>query len=647
MSPRLREGLRRCLEKNPRRRWQAAGDLRAELEAILSAPSAVPSAVVAAGPSPPLWKRIAPIAAFGVIASAVTGGLVWNARPRVTPPRVARFAVTLASYQVTTRLARNSVTVSPDGTRLVYVVDRQLYLKNLDEVDGRPINGSADAQGVIGPVFSPDGESVAFYSTSEKAIRRIPVAGGSPSTICMTESPTGLAWDGDSVFFGHSKGLMRVSAAGGLPELVASFTPLDGERLFGPQLLPGGKAILFTSAAGGAWATAGKIITLSLASGARSVVVEGGAADARYVASGHILYVKGGGVYALAFDAATLKAHGAPVRVIEGVRRSDDLTGMDLSVSENGTLAYVPGPASGEDMTLAWFDCNGAVAPLPVPPGNYVEPRLSPDGTRVALGNADGADAAVWIADVSGATALRRLTFDGVNRHPAWSADGSRVTFQSQRGNDRSLFWQRADGSGPAERLTQAEAGTAQMPQSWSPDGHYLLFDVVKAGTVSLWVYSARDRTTRLLVDEHSRVPTDAAFSPDGRWFIYTSQETSAANARVSVQPFPPTGAKYVVSEPGDDGHHPAWSRDGRFLFYSPGPGNRLQRVAITTGASFQYGQPVTIPRRFSNAPPANPRTYDVARDGRFVGLIESGAVKESGMPVSQITTSFSIGSKN
>ncbi len=637
LNSRLPDLLRRCLEKAPKRRWQAMGDLRAEIETIARAPFAARSADVIAAQPTPLWKCLAPLAAVGVIASVVTGAVLWNARPKVTP-QVARFAMTLGSFQVTTRVARNMVAVSPDGTRLVYVVDRQLYLKNLSEFEGRPISGSADAQSVLGPVFSPDGGSIAYYSSGERVLRRIAVEGGSPSTVCACETIYGLTWNGNTLLFGQPSGLMRVSAYGGTPETLVATRPGEGELLFGPQLLPGGRSLLFTASTDGRWNSTGRVVVQALASGERTVVVEGGAADARYLPTGHILFVKSGAVYAVAFDASTLKVRGAPVRMVEGVRRSEDASGMDLSVSDTGTLAYIPGPVSGDELNLAFFDRNGGMQPLKVPAGSYAQPRLSPDGTRVALGNVESTDMAIWIADVSGATAARRLTFEGVNRDPVWSSTGTRVTFQSERGGDRSLFWQRADGGSAAERLTHAEKGSAHIPQSWSPDGAYLLFDVVKDARVSLWAYSSREKIAHPILTEDSGVPTDAVFSPDGRWIAYTTKRSTRDNATVYVQPFPPTGAKYLISRPAEeDGHHPAWSRDGREFFYTPGPGNRLQRVEVTTNPSFQFSPAETILRKFTNAPPTSPRTYDVTRDGRILGLIESSALKDSGTPTSQI----------
>jgi eukaryotic-like serine/threonine-protein kinase len=637
--PRVRHLLERCLDRDAKSRLRDIGEARVALsgaEVFGPSPAGVSLSDRPADAPAPLWRRAAHLAAVAVVASLLGGALAWNARSPAKP-EIARFAITLGTYEVATRIARNRVAVSPDGTRIAYVVDRQIFLKRLADVEGRPIAGASDTQATLGPVFSPDGEAVAFYAWSERAIRWIPVAGGTAETVCPAEAPEGLSWSGDTLLFGQQAGLFRVPARGGTPEMLIPARASDGERVFGPQLLPGGKALLFAVSSGGSWGTSGKVVVQSLASGERTVLVEGGASDPRYLPTGHLLYVKGGVVHGVGFDASALETRGAPARLFEGVRRSLDGRSMDLSVSDTGTLVYVPGPVFGAELKLALFDRDGGFQPLAIPAGDYAHPRLSPDGTLVALGSEQSADSAIWIAEVSGATAARRLTFEGLNRFPVWSADGARVTFQSRRGDDRSIFWQRADGSGAAERLTQAEKGTEHVPQSWSPDGGHLLFDEIRDGRVSTRVHSLRDGTSRPLVEEGSRAPSDAVFSPDGRWFAYATEETSQANAQVYVQPFPPTGSKYLVSGPEEDGHHAVWSRDGRELFYTPGPGSRIQRVVVTTSPSFRFSPPVTLPRRFTNAPPAMPRTYDVAADGRFLGLIEAGAVSSEGSPLSKI----------
>jgi serine/threonine-protein kinase len=637
--PRVRRLLERCLDRDAKTRLRDIGEARIALsgaDALEPSPSEVSPGSRSAGSPVASWNRAAPLAAVAMIASLLGGALAWNARSPARPG-TTRFAITLGTYQVATRIARNMVAVSPDGTSIAYVVDRQIFLKRLSEAEGRPIAGASDTQTILGPVFSPDGEAIAFYAWSERAIRWIPAAGGTAETVCPAEAPEGLSWSGDSLLFGQQAGLFRVPARGGTPEMLIPARASDGERVFGPQLLPDGKALLFSVSAGSSWGANGKVVVQSLASGERKVLVEGGASDPRYLPTGHLLYVKGGVVHGVGFDASALETRGAPARLIEGVRRSLDGRGMDLSASETGTLVYVPGPTFGAEMKLALFDRDGGLEPLAIPAGDYAHPRLSPDGTRVALGNAQSADPAIWIAEVSGATAARRLTFEGFNRFPAWSPDGTRVTFQTSRGDDRSIFWQRADGTGAAERLTRAETGTEHVPQSWSPDGRHLLYDQVKDGRVSIRVLSVRDGTNRPLVEESSRAPSDAVFSPDGLWFAYATEETSHANARVYVQPFPPTGSKYLVSAPEEDGHHAVWSRDGRELYYTPGPGGRIQRVVVTTRPSFQLSPALTLPRRFANAPPAMPRTYDVAADGRFLGLIEADAVSIEGTPLSKI----------
>ncbi len=628
----VRELVRRCLERNPKNRLRDIGDARIALDGadiFGSSDPPAPMATLAPHPSSSNRRRILSAAAIGATASLVTGVLVWQARSP-PPSAIVRFAITLDSFQVRTRMASTSVAVSPDGNRIAYVADQKIVLKQLSDVEGRPIAGSAETQAIMGLVFSPDGEEIAYYSWSEQAIRRVPVAGGQAVTVCKAEAHYGLSWSGDWILFGQPSALMRVAASGGTPEVLVRASA--GERLYGPQLLPGGKSILFTAASDEPWDESGKVVAQVLDSGERKLILDGGAADARFLPKGQILFVRGGVVYASSFDVATLEARGLPVRLIEGVRRSEDGRAMDLSVSATGTLVYAPGPVSGAKLNLALFDQKGGIEPLAISAGVYSQPRVSPDGGRVALVKAVSGDSAIWIADLSGATAERRLTFDGHDRSPVWSPDGERITFQSERG----IFWQRADGSGAAERVTRADPEAVHTPQSWSPDGQSLLFDETRSGNVSLWLYSAQEKTSRVLVNGGSLVPSEAQFSPDGRWIAYTVEEAVQDLARIYVQPFPPTGAKYLVSSPEEDAHHSAWSRDGRELFYTPGPGNRLVRMTITTSSSFQVSPSVTLRRRFTNAPPRDSRTFDVTPDGRFLGLIESGVVTDSGAPRSQ-----------
>lgn len=372
------------------------------------------------------------------------------------------------------------------------------YIRELASLEARPIAGSSFGQ-PINPVFSPDGQSLAFFSNADSTLKRIAVTGGAAVTICPADNPFGMSWGADGIVFGQGpKGILRVSANGGKPEVIVSGK--DDEVIHGPQMLAGGRAVLFTLANGSApdrWEKA-QVVVQSLGSGERKVVVEGGA-DARYLSTGHIVYALGGILLAVPFDVDALETTGGPVPIVEGVRRAAAArTGTaQFSVSDSGFLVYVPGPASASAgaQDLALVDrSSGVLQPLKLISGTYQHARVSPDGTRIVFGTDDGKEASVYTYTLGGGTSMQRLTFGGNNRFPIWAADGKRIAFQSDRDGDRAIFWQAADGSGTAERLTKADEGTTHTPESWSPAGDRFLFSITKQSNVSLWVFSLQDR---------------------------------------------------------------------------------------------------------------------------------------------------------
>ena len=303
---------------------------------------------------------------------------------------------------------------------------------------------------------------------------------------------------------------------------------------------------------------------------------------------------------------------------------------------------FVPGPVSTTAALLGigLFDREGGSRLLNIPPGPYNVPRISPDGTRIAFGSDDGTDASIWIYELSGTNSIRRLTFEGQghNRFPVWAPDSQRVAFQSDREGDSSIFWQRADGTGAAERLTKSTAGSAHIPESWSPDGEHLLYNVGKSALNELWVASLKDlKTARFdAVESPPSTLTGAAFSPDGRWVAYASRDGRTSSA-VYVEPFPPTGAKYQISKNADDAHHPTWSPDGAELLFVPGPGSVLNAVRISTRPSFTFADAMPVPRSFVARAPNSERPYDVSRDGRFLGLIDAAQAQTGAPSASQI----------
>jgi len=293
-------------------------------------------------------------------------------------------------------------------------------------------------------------------------------------------------------------------------------------------------------------------------------------------------------------------------------------------IASNGTLVYLPGPmGSGvPDRKLGWFDRAGAGTLLPVSPGPYETPRVSPNGKRIAFGRADGRDSSIWVYDLGAGASPRRLTFGGRDRLPVWSADSQWVIFQSDRGGDSGLYRQQADGSGSAERLPTTPSGAVHAPWSASPDGSVLLYVEQAARQSRLLIYSFKDRTSVLFGSVAAAGPIAAAFSPDGKWVAYSIRESNETTIMPYVQPYPATGAKYQMTSNREGGHTPVWSPDGRELFYSPGPTPMLASVKVTTSPTFAFGPGEPVRRGFISLPPGAGRTYDAAGPGlRFLGI--------------------------
>ena len=386
--------------------------------------------------------------------------------------------------------SRPAIALSRDGSQIVYAANERLYVRSMSESAARVIPGSESYLSAIAPVFSPDGRFVAFWALSDRTLKRIAVTGGAAETICAAENPFGLEWTSDHLLFAQAgKGIMRVAPDGGAPTVIAPIR--DGEQADGPQLLPGGTHVLFTVATGTArdrWDRA-QVVATSLTSGERKTLLIGGS-GARYLPTGHLVYAVGGTLFARAFDAARLAIRGTAVPVVVGVGRSaGGVTGVaQFSVSDSGTLAYIVGPTSPTAATrhLALVDRQGRVQPLNVRPGLYGFPRASPDDSRIVFRTDDGKEAIIWTLELTGGRAMQQLTSGGNNRFPIWTSDSKRIVFQSDRDGDRGVFWQLADGTGAAERLTTPDKGEIHVPDSWSPNSNVLLFSVASNARVSL-----------------------------------------------------------------------------------------------------------------------------------------------------------------
>jgi len=567
-------------------------------------------------------RRLAIVAVTSAVAAAAGGTAVWlGMRPdsveSVATPRVTRFSIEEPESRV-------GLAISADGTTLAYITGRGLVVRPRDRLDSTLVAARSIVQGM--PFLSPDGEWVGFAGWD--ALRKVPTAGGPIVMLADGHSAAFGTWAGDDIVFCDTRGLFRVPAAGG-----EAVPVLAGDRLeqcVSPQMLRTRQAVLFTviptrtqqvhAAAG---VPGARIEALDLPSGQRRVVLRG-AARARYVPTGHLLYVAGATLYAVAFDLERLETRGDAISVVTAGGF------LQFDVSDDGTLIY---QASGtpQPNELVWVDRQGREEPLRAPARAYLYPRVSPDGTRVALDVADPEDRDVWVWD------LRRSTLERFTRDPAgnplvaWSRDGRYLAFGSERSGVSNLFGQAADGSGEAERLLESD--TLQMPISFAPDGR-LLFSANVAGQQRDIHVMSLDGTHRAEPLIHG--PANelwAEVSPNGRWVAYDSDESG--QFEVYVRPYPDAyrGGRWQISSGG--GRQPLWSRDGKELFYRDFSG-AVMALPVTLDPTFAPGRAVILFRGpyAGGGAAGGGRTYDVSPDGRRFLMIKVGSADRPPAPL-------------
>jgi len=608
--PALGRVVKKCLAKEPEKRWQAASDVCDELKWIAESGSQAAIPPQATRKGAPVFGRRAIVLGAGVLllVAAITGLAVWNLKP--TPPSppqtVTRTVINLPPGRLLAGFESGpAVAISPDGTRLVYVATQggtqRLYLRAMDSLqEAQPIPGTEAASS---PFFSPDSQWLGFAAGG--GLKKVSVGGGAAATITIN-AYGGESWGSQGMIAfppGNASPLQQVPDAGGAPQALTRFEKGEGSHRW-PEFLPGDKAVLLAAGAATANWTNAQIAVETAGTGERRNLIQGGT-QPRYAPSGHLVYAQGGNLMAVAFDPERLQIKGASVPVVEGVVQSISSGAAQYSISTTGSLVYVPGGVQGVERKLAWVDRNGAEQPFAVPAHAYESPRFSPDGQRIAV----VPDSQIWLYDLSRET-LTRLTFEGsVNSRPVWTPDGKRIAFFSNKAGQLNLFWQLADGSGGLERL--ATSDFIDVPQSFSPDGQLLAFHEVNPTTGNdIMVLRLSDRK----VQPFLRTPfneSDPRFSPDGRWMAYMSDESG--RYEIYVQPYPGPGGKWQIST--DGGTEPVWNPNGRELFYRNG--NKMMAVEITTKPNFALGNPHVLferPYILANVPISN---YDVSPDGR------------------------------
>lgn len=611
-----------ALEKLPADRFSTAREFADTLQGRLPVRADEASARSPSRGQPSQRDRTRELVAWS-LAIMLGAMLAWQwIRPReTTVAPVIRTALDLpAGARVNDVLSGTTIAMSRAGDMIAFTAVSptgfRMYVRHVGESAPREVSTAAGRN----LTFSPDGRWIAF--TEGNAVYKVSVDGGQVATVGATSDavPYGLAWsESDTIYAGTFTGMLAIPVGSGKAVVVPD--PDSGDTRVGkrwPVLLPGGRFIAFASGANPAAAT--HLAVLDLRTG-KSEYFEIPIAVPLGVLDEHLVYVSpAGGLMAMRFDASKNRPVGQPVQLDEGVL-VDPTAGAKASVSASGTLAYLRGRAQFQPLLVS--PGGTSVSPVLREPGTYSTPRYSPDGGRVAMTVFGANSTDIWIYHF-GRNTFTRLTTEGANVRPEWTADGRRVVFVSTRTGRSSIWSQPADGSGAAEELYRPEAEPYEALVS--PDMKWLIFRTapgVRFPRDILAVPMGADRTVVPIV---TGPYTDMMprLSPDGRWLAYQTNETG--RFEIYVRPFPASGARVQVSDKG--GSEPMWGRSGRSLYFR-GPVGEVVEVSVTTGDEFSIG-PSSVVLTGDYLTDASHPNYDVSPDGRLLMLKRAGAESQT-----------------
>ena len=501
--------------------------------------------------------------------------------------------------------------VSPDGSKIVYNTAGGLYVRSMNQPTAKLIL-SADT-GPRQPFFSPDGQWIGYWSQGDNQLKKISINGGEPVILAKTSNPALANWGVDGIVYapwGSGK-IMRVPANGGPPEQLCE-SPV--KQIFGPQILPGGKSVLYSQLDGKEY----KVMAQTLGSGQPKALLTMQGTVSRYLPTRHIVYTVGKNLFAVPFNADRLEVTGPPVPMVEGILWMGTTAAPQFAISDSGTLVYVKGlgnsAASGR--TLVWVDRKGKEEPLKASPDAYLFPKISPDGTQIAMTIAAGNNTDIWIWNLPRAI-MTRLTFnEGQDIQPIWTHDGQQIIFFSNPADKKSpagAYRKAADATGTAELLGSAP-GRGLFPWSLSPDGKTLAVTEFTGSNLDIGILSLEgDRTRKTLLDNKAHAEMQPKISPDGRWMAYASNESG--KDEIYVRPFPEVEkGRWLVSPGGGDSA--LWSPDGRELFYRKD--DAIMAVPVETGPTFQAGKPQILFRGvYVDLTGTEGHPWDISPDGK------------------------------
>ena len=594
----IRRLLRRCLQKDPKRRFQHIGDVRLELVEVEEG-----DPLHKETPTTRSRRRVWPLVAAAAAGVIATSGTAYYLRPALAIPAVTRFTVPIFTTLNPTGRG-GGVAFSPDGRTLVLGVGGAspgLVKRRLDDVTLEPLRGG---EGGAWPFYSPKGDWIGFFAGAK--LKKVPSTGGAAIDICDVPANARGAWGDDDTIVVARPHLFRVPASGGTLEKV-----LDGgdEHFSQPEFLPASKAILVQTRVPPA---AGRIEVIELETRARHTVTEGAAP--KLAPTGELLFSRQGRIWGMTFDVRQFRGVGAPKTVVDSVRTTLDGEAV-YAISSEGSLAYLPG--RGDPLgTIVWLDNSGKAAPAFDVERAFVYARLSPDEKRIAVSVSSHSGLDLWMYDLERRSGTR-LTLEGNNRRTVWSPEGTQIAFFSlpsipAPGASQELFVMPSTGGQSKVLLTSPGP---QWPDSWSPDGRFLIFDTgITGDSRDLWVLPLGGEARPLIATRFNE--RGGVFSPNGEWFAFTSDQSGLSE--VYVAPFPGPGQPMPIST--DGGIEPVWSKSGRELFYRKGDSLMSTQIQLKPFRA-------AVPQKLFDFPVATYgvdfyyASYDVAKDGRFLAI--------------------------
>jgi len=594
--PSIRRLLRRCLERDRRKRLHHIADARVEIDEALSGTPGEAATTLAAGASGRGIGTFAwPVGAL-VVGAVISGAAVWS-MTRPEPPMLAQFEITTPEQARPGSPIMDDVAISPDGQVIVYASGTApggtgLYLRQVDQLAVTALRGAEIA--ATNPFFSPDARQVGFVDVPARALKAVSVLGGPASTLASlsdTGAPLGADWGPDgSVVIGSPGGLWMVPATGGSPERLTTRDQSSELAHAWPDVLPDGNGVLFTSVTG--TTDSSVIAVLSLESGEITQLVSGGS-HPRYVPPGFIVYGSGGSLRAVRFDPDRLTVRSGPVPVLEGVATENQGAGVMFALADNGSLVYRTGASASGQSTLVWVDRDGIEEPFGLAPRDYFQVFVSPDGSRVAAamgGQAGGGG--LWVTDIDRPVLTPIPTGEITPFGQLWTTDSRRLVFGTVRTTPAGVFRALADGTGQVERLTTVEDSAWVSVEGRTPDGGAVVFTHPAQGGTRIGMLAmgegGGEREWQPLI-ERAGGASMLSVAPQGDWIAYQSLATGQYG--VYIERFPESGDRRQISDERG-GWARLWSVDGSELYYRRLGDGAMMAVSIQTSPTVTIEPP-------------------------------------------------------